>query len=119
AALPPDKGWAALIVAGCLGQWAVAFSFTGFPLLPAWNNTDLEESIGDVGSNEFLTAMVFAILGAAIVPIRGLIALGGIGLIVGQIARSIFRTFCGLNVYFGYALGYIGEIVALAVFAVR
>jgi cobalamin synthase len=119
AALRPDNAWTCLIVAACLGQWAVAFSFTAFRMLPAWNNADIEESIGDVGPNEFMMSLAVATLGAAILPLRGLLVLAGCAFIVGSIARSVNKIFAGLNVYFGYALGQVGEIVALAILAAR
>ena len=117
ASLHPQNGFLSLIVAMCLGQWAVAFSFTLFRLLPAWNNPDIEGSFAGAGMNEFIGAIAFAVFGAAIIPIRGLIALAAIAVVVGPIARSIARTFDGLNVYFGYGLGYVAEIVALGVLA--
>ena len=117
--LRPETAWLSLIVVGCLGQWAVAFSFTLFRLLPAWNNPDIEGSFAGAGMNEFIGALALAIFGAAILPIQGLIALTVIGVVVGLIARSIARVFDGLNVYFGYGLGYVADIVAIGVLAVR
>jgi len=117
--LNPQNAWLALVVAGCLGQWAVAFSFTLFRLLPAWNNPDIEGSFAGAGMNEFIGALALAIFGAAILPIQGLIALTVIGIAVGLIARSIDRIFDGLNVYFGYGLGYIAEIIAIGLLALR
>lgn len=119
ASLRPETAWLALIVAGCLGQWAVAFSFTLFRLLPAWNNADIDGTFAGAGTNEFLGALALAVFGGAILPISGLLALGAVAVIVGPIAKSIDRTFSGLNVYFGYGLGYLAEIVALGMLAVR
>jgi cobalamin synthase len=119
ASLRPESAWLALIVAGCLGEWAVAFSFTLFRLLPAWNNADIEGNFAGAGMNEFVGAMALAVFGAAILPVRGLLALAVIAVIVGPIARSIDRAFNGLNVYFGYALGYIAQIVAVGMLAIH
>lgn len=118
-ALRPESAWLSLIVAGCLGQWAVAFSFTLFRLLPAWNNPEIEGSFAGAGPTEFIGALALATFGAAILPIQGLIALAAIAVIAGTIAKSIDRAFNGLNVYFGYGLGYIAEIVAIGVLAMR
>ena len=69
--------------------------------------------------NEFLLSMAFAVLGAAVLPVQGLIALTVAALVVGPIACSLARLFGGLNVQFAYALGQIAEIAALAAVAVH
>jgi adenosylcobinamide-GDP ribazoletransferase len=119
--LRPDNAWQILIVAGCLGQWGTAFAFTIFRILPAWNNEgeDADLNSRPAGLGEFMPAMMLAILGAALVPIRGVIALSMVALVAGTAGKSIDRQFGGMNIYFAHALGAAAEVVALAVLLIK
>ncbi len=117
--LRPDNAWTALIVVGCVGQWAAACGFSAFRSLPSWNNGDSDTDPRGAGMNEFLAASVLAIVGAAVMPVQGLIALTVVAIVTFWIARSIEHAFSGLNVYFSYALALVGEIVGLAALTIR
>ena len=117
-ALPEASAWQCLIVAAMAGQWATGFCFSAFRLTSSWNNED-ESSRGftDAGLNEFFGSTILAIAFAAIMPVTGLVALMAAAFVVGPAAQSLSKALNGLNHHVSFALGELGEIVALAVFS--
>lgn len=115
AALPSGIAWPALILTGVLGGWAVAFSFSAFPVAGPGDGPALSEA----GPGEFLAATAVAIVCGAVLPTRGLLILLAVVLVAGPTAAGVNRLLGGLNRPLCAALGEIAEIVALACLSIR
>ena len=116
AALPPSLAWPALVLTGVLGGWAVAFSYSAFPVA----GTGAGGAGGaEAGPGEFLAATAVAIVCGAVLPTRGLLTLLAVVLVAGPTAAGANRLLGGLNRPLCAALGEIAEIVVLACLSIR
>ena len=120
AALPPDREWTVLLLAGALGGWAVAFGYSAFPVASAPGGGEAAgPGIAAAGGSEFLAATVLAVIAGALWPGRALPAFAGAALAAGLGAWYVHRRLGGLNRPLCAALGEIAEIAALACLTVR
>ncbi len=116
AALPAAIAWPALVLTGVLGGWAVAFSYSAFPIAGAGEGGGAP---AEAGPGEFLAATAVAIVCGAVLPLRGPLILLAVGLVAGPTAAGVNRLLGGLNRPLCAALGEIAEIVALACLSIR
>ncbi len=119
AALPPDRAWTVLLLAGVLGGWAAAFGYSAFPVASAPGGETTGPGVGAAGGSEFLAATVLAVIAGALWPARALPAFAGAALAAGLGAWQINRRVGGLNRPLCAALGEIAEIAALASLTIR
>ena len=115
-ALPPAIVLPALVLAGAMGGWAVAFSLSAFP--GAGGGRD-RSALAEAGPGEFLAATAIAIICGAVLPSRGLLTLLVVALVAAPSAAGVNRLLGGLNPPLCAALGEIAEIVALACLSIR
>jgi len=115
-ALAPTIAWPALIVAGAVGGWATAFSLSAFPVARTGGD---EPGLAEAGPTEFLVASGVAIVCAAVLPTRGLLALLAAAIVAAPSAAGTNRLLGGLNPPLCAALGEIAEITALACLSLR
>ncbi len=120
-ALPPERAWTILLLAGALGGWAVAFGYSAFPVAsaPGGGEEATGPGIGAAGGSEFLAATVLAVIAGALWPPRALPAFAGAALAAGLGAWQFNRRIGGLNRPLCAALGEIAEIAALACLTIR
>ncbi len=116
AALPPVIAWPALVVAGAMGGWAVAFSLSAFPVAGTGEDGP---ALTEAGPSEFLAATAVAIVCGAVLPARGLLTLLAVTIVAAPSAAGVNRLLGGLNPPLCAALGEIAEITALACLSVR
>jgi len=116
AALPAAIAWPALVLVGVLGGWAVAFSYSAFPIAGAGEGGG---ALAEAGSGEFLGATAVAIVCGAVLPSHGLLTLLVVVLVAAPAAAGVNRLLGGLNRPLCAALGEMGEIVALACLSIR
>lgn len=119
-ALPPDKAWTILLLAGALGGWAVAFGYSAFPVASAPGGGETTgPGVAAAGGSEFLAATVLAVIAGSLWPARALPAFAGAALAAGLGAWHLNRRVGGLNRPLCAALGEIAEIAALACLTIR
>ena len=120
AALPASLAWPALVLTGVLGGWAVAFSYSAFPVAGRreGGSAGVKAGVG-AGAGEFLAATAVTIVCGAVLPSRGLLTLLAVVLVAGPMAAGANRLLGGLNRPLCAALGEIAEIVALACLSIR
>lgn len=116
AALPMALAWPALVLTGVLSGWAVAFSFSAFPVAGGGEGGP---ALAEAGPGEFLAATAVAIVCAAVLPFRGLLTLLAVVLVAAPTAAGVNRLLGGLNRPLCAALGEIAEIAALACLSIR
>ncbi len=120
AALPPERAWTVLLLAGALGGWAVAFGYSAFPVASAPDGGEATgPGIGAATGNEFLAATVLTVIAGALWPARALPAFAGAALAAGLGAWHVNRRLGGLNRPLCAALGELAEIAALACLTIR
>ncbi len=119
-ALPPERAWTALLLAGALGGWAVAFGYSAFPVASAPTSGETGgPGVAAAGGSEFLAATVLVVIAGALWPARALPAFAGAALAAGVCAWRVHRRLGGLNRPLCTALGEIAEIAALACLTIR
>ena len=116
-ALPPSIAGLALVLAGAMGGWAVAFSLSAFPV--AGGGEGGGPAPAEAGPTEFLGATAVAIVCGAVLPSRGLLTLLAVTLAAVPSAAGVNRLLGGLNAPLCAALGETAEIVALACLSVH
>lgn len=116
AALPISLAWPGLVLTGVLGGWAMAFSYSAFPLAGGGEDG---LALAGAGPGEFLAATAAAIVCGAVLPARGLLTLLAVVLVAAPSAAGVNRLLGGLNRPLCAALGETAEIVALACLSVR
>ena len=119
-AVPLERAFVVLLLAGALGGWAVAFGYCAYPVASAPGGGEpTGPGIGAAGGSEFLAATTLAVIAGALWPARALPAFAGAALAAGLLAWHINRRLAGLNRPLCASLGEIAELAAFACLTIR